>query len=369
MIDAERRDRWMQALVVAATVVCWMLIVVGAGWLISRVPRAVVVLIISVVIAFALTPAVGLLHRWMPRLVAILVTYLVLAVVVVGFVALLAANVARQVADVTANLPAIVAQLQALLPAASGLLGTFGVTDQMLSQLQSQIVSSLEAAGKSLAGGLVEAAGTIATTVIDALLILILSVYLTANGPAIGGYLRARAPFQRRRVAELTDIVDQVVGGYIRGQFALSALVGLLVGVGMALLGVRYALFLGVIAFFMEFVPVLGVLVSGALCVAVALLTGPITALLVLGYFVLVHVIEGDVVGPRIMGSAVGIHPAVAMVALLVGSEAFGIVGALFAAPVAGLLQAVAVSLLREYRHHQAELRVPQSAIGAEAET
>jgi len=89
----------------------------------------------------------------------------------------------------------------------------------------------------------------------------------------------------------------------------------------------------------MEFIPVLGVFVSGFASVVVAPFHGWPRALLVLGYFVLVHIVEGDVVGPRIMGKAVGIHPAtglVALVALVAGTELFGVWGALFAAHHSG---------------------------------
>jgi predicted PurR-regulated permease PerM len=71
---------------------------------------------------------------------------------------------------------------------------------------------------------------------------------------------------------------------------------------------------------------------------------------IVLAYFALVHVIEGDVVGPRIMGRAVGIHPATGLIALVAGTEVFGVWGALFAAPIAGLLQSVAVAAWIEFR-------------------
>jgi AI-2E family transporter len=84
--------------------------------------------------------------------------------------------------------------------------------------------------------------------------------------------------------------------------------------------------------------------------VIVALFSGWLTAILVVIYFAVVHVIEGDVVGPRIMGRAVGIHPGVAIVALVAGSELFGIWGALFGAPLAGLLQAIVVVIFREIR-------------------
>jgi predicted PurR-regulated permease PerM len=201
-------------------------------------------------------------------------------------------------------------------------------------------------------------------TLIDLILILILSVYLTANGPKISQRLRRETPgAQRWRTTLLLAIVNQVVGGYIRGTLTMALLIGVLVGGGMLVLQVPYAILLGVLAFFMEFIPIVGVLVSGAVCTLVALFQGWVLALIVLAYFVVVHVIEGDVVGPRVMGKAVGIHPATALVALVAGSELFGIWGALFGAPLAGLLQAVGTSIWRELRGKN-----PQTVLHAVAE-
>jgi predicted PurR-regulated permease PerM len=100
----------------------------------------------------------------------------------------------------------------------------------------------------------------------------------------------------------------------------------------------------------MEFIPVLGVFVAGTASVLVALFIGWERALLVLGYFTVVHIIEADIVGPRIMGRAVGIHPATGLIALFAGTELFGIWGALFAAPLAGLLQAIGTATWLELR-------------------
>lgn len=69
-----------------------------------------------------------------------------------------------------------------------------------------------------------------------------------------------------------------------------------------------------------------------------------------LAYFVVVHVIEGDVVGPRIVGKAIGLHPVISLAALIAGAELFGIWGALFASPVAGVLQALLIALWSEWR-------------------
>jgi predicted PurR-regulated permease PerM len=146
-----------------------------------------------------------------------------------------------------------------------------------------------------------------------------------------------------------------VVGGYRRGTQTQAQLIGVLVGAGMLALQVPYAVLLGVLAFFMEFIPIIGVLISGTVSVVIALFHSWQLALAVAVYFVIVHVIEGDVVGPRIMGKAVGIHPATALVALIAGSELFGFWGTLFGAPLAGLLQAIIVATWREVRGGDAQ--------------
>jgi predicted PurR-regulated permease PerM len=148
----------------------------------------------------------------------------------------------------------------------------------------------------------------------------------------------------------------------------LALLIGVLVGAGLAVLGVPYAVLLGVLAFFMEFVPVLGVFISGAAALLIAIIDfrEVLKPLIVLAYFVFVHIIEGDVVGPRIMGKAVGIHPATGLIALVAGTEVWGIWGALFAAPIAGLLQAILVAAWIEWRG--GEPHEVLKAVAAEAE-
>jgi predicted PurR-regulated permease PerM len=82
----------------------------------------------------------------------------------------------------------------------------------------------------------------------------------------------------------------------------------------------------------------------------------------VLGYFLLVHILEGYIIGPRIIGRALGLHPVVAILALVAGTELFGIWGALFAAPVAGLLLAVLLGLWKAWHRTQPETFLPPEA-------
>jgi predicted PurR-regulated permease PerM len=156
---------------------------------------------------------------------------------------------------------------------------------------------------------------------------------------------------QQEKISFLLDTLQCVVGGYIRGQVLLCGLIGLLVGIGMQVIGVPFALLLGVMAFLLAFIPVLGTLVSGAFCILLALTKGGwLLAVIVLVYFLVVHIIEGDVVGPRIVGKTIGLHPIVSLAALIAGAELFGIAGALLASPVAGVLQALLIAIWIEWR-------------------
>jgi predicted PurR-regulated permease PerM len=160
---------------------------------------------------------------------------------------------------------------------------------------------------------------------------------------------------QRAHINTFLDIMKHVIGGYIRGQLLLATTIALLTGIGMAILGVPYALLLGVLAFILEFIPMVGAILTGVISVAVALTQGWLTALLVLGYVVFLQALEGQILAPRMLGGSIGLHPIVSVLALLAGSELFGITGALFAAPVAGVLQALLVALWTGWQTNQPE--------------
>ena len=129
----------------------------------------------------------------------------------------------------------------------------------------------------------------------------------------------------------------------------------------MAIFQVPHPILLGELAFLLAFVPVLGTFISAAACILLSFaatnswiinLTHQswVLAVVVLVYFLGVHAIESHIVGPRVVGQAVGLHPIISIAALIAGAELFGILGALFVAPVVGIIQTIIVSLWREWR-------------------
>lgn len=339
---------WIRRVGLPLAILAWTGVALLILWLAGHVIQALLLLTFAALLAYALAPAVKLLERVMPRFLAILLVYLVVLGALSALLYLIVSTAISQVISLSDYVRFL------LTPGKSGqitpleqTLLSLGLSETQITAARNQVVTSIE----GFAGSVVPLLTGLVGAILDVILVAVISIYLLAGGSRVSDWLRRNMPDQQQgRMKLLLDTVQRVVGGYIRGQLLLCGLIGLLVGVGMQVIGVPYALLLGVLAFILEFIPVLGTLVSGAICVLLALTRGWIIALIVLVYFVVVHVIEGDVVGPRIVGKAIGLHPVVSLAALIAGAELFGITGALFASPVAGVLQALLIAIWTEWR-------------------
>jgi predicted PurR-regulated permease PerM len=338
---------WLRALLLPLIVLAWLALMVLVIWVLSHFTRTILIVTLAVVLAFAFTPLANLFSRWVPKAVAIGLAYALGLLAVVSFGAYVSATAIAQITTLITNLPGYTKEAQALQPQLEALLTPFGLQPGWLSDLAGQGIGQVQSLAGAVASDIIPRLVEFFGALVDVVLMLILSIYFCASGARVARWLKNETPDHARpRARAFVAVTNRVVGGYIRGVLILAVLIGLMVGVGLAVLGVPYAVLLGVLAFFMEFIPVLGVFISGAAAVLVtaAAYRDLLHPLIVLGYFVLVHIVEGDVIGPRIMGRAVGIHPATGLIALVAGTEVFGIWGALFAAPLAGLVQAIIVA-------------------------
>lgn len=356
----DRRTRWARRRDVPFAILGWIGVVAVVLWCAGHIVRSLLLLVIAALLAYALAPAVHFLRRFMPRFLAVLIVYLVVFVGLGLILYLITSTAVRQTVELARAIP------HYITPGTSGspspleqTLGRFGITPTQIDAARQQIVSRIEGA----AGSVIPILRGIFNAALDTILIAVISIYMMLDGERIAIWLRRNAP-DTLRINFLLDTLQRVVGGYIRGQVLLSVLIGVLVWIGMTLFQLPYAVFLGVLAFIMAFIPIIGTFISGAICVLIALTHGWPIALGVLAYFIGVHIFEGDVVGPRIVGEAVGLHPIVSLFALTAGAELFGIWGALFASPVAGVIQALIVAFWIEWRKTH-----PEQFVHAEEQT
>jgi predicted PurR-regulated permease PerM len=347
------RCRWVRWRDVTLTLFLWVVLAVAGLWVGVYLLRPLLIVALAALLAYAVSPTVRLLARIVPLPAAIVLVYLVLVSLAGGIGYLFVTNATTELATLTDQITRLLSSPHAGDPTPlAQQLAQLGLSQQQIQDLSQRAAEQLQHAAENAIPLLGGAVTGLFAAILDAVLVLVLSLYFVVAGPRIVSWLGQSAPIlQRARVAGSVAAVQRVLGGYLRGQLILSTLIGALVGGGMYFLQVPYAVLLGLLAFLLEFIPTLGTLLSGVICVLVALTQGWVLALIVLGYFVLIHVLEGYVVAPRVLAKAVGLHPAVSIIALLVGAELLGIWGALFAAPVAGLVQVLLTSLWQGWRH------------------
>ncbi len=364
---SDNAAKWARRRDIPIAILAWIVLGMLIFWALGHVARSIIVFAIAALLAYALAPGVKLLERVVPRVVAIIIVYLVIWGALGLLLYFIINTTIGQVISLAANVRLLVTQ-GATGPLA-GLLETlrrFGISQSQLNGVFQQIVNQAE----GVVGSAVPLITSIFGFIFDMIIVAVLSIYLLVDGSRVIQWLRTNTPLlQRERTLITLDTFERVIGGYIRGQLLLSTLVGVLVGAGMALFQVPYAVLLGVMAFVLEFVPILGTITSGVICVLLALTKGWLIALLVLAYFVGVHILEGDVLGPRIVGKAVGVHPAVSLIALIAGGELFGIWGAIFASPIAGLVQAILTAFWKQWRKTHPDQFPTGEAKTTEAET
>jgi predicted PurR-regulated permease PerM len=355
--------KWIRRVAIPLTTLAWIGLVAVILWAASHIGRSLILLAIAALLGVALAPAVKIVTRVMPRILAILVIYLVVFAILGLICYFLIRTVILELVSLKGEVTFLLHPTSGSPPTPLELtLQSLGIDQAQIQQARQLIVNHLA----NLANDAIPLVRGIFDFVLDFIVVAILSIYLLLDGARIIRWLRGNLPLPQR-THSLLDILERVVGGYIRGQLTLSFLIGLLVGFGMAILRVPHPILLGELAFFMAFIPVLGTFITATACVLLALTPNQswvislthqswVLAIIVLVYFLAVHSFESHIVGPRIVGHSVGLHPIIAISAVIAGVELFGILGALFVAPVVGVIQAVIISFWREWHLTHPEL-------------
>ena len=344
---------WTRRLIILLTILASIAVAAVLVWGASYITTAILIFIVASLIAYAIIPVVDLFQRVMPRSLAIVAVY----VIVLGLLGLIIYFIIK---TMVVQLSSLAQSIAVLLQSGKNgqdsplvrILKDIGISSSQINNLGSQISTDLTNFAGTLAGGILPIITGVASTLVNMLLTVVISIYLLVDGSRAIGWLRNKTPIsQRGNINSFFTSLQHVVGGYIRGQVTLCLIIGTIVGAGMAVLGLSsYAILLGVLSFVTEFIPVLGTIICGVVAILLALTQGWLTAILVLAYFILVHIFEGYILAPRLIGKAVGLHPVVSLLALTIGGELFGVWGAIFASPLAGLLQAFAVIFWINYR-------------------
>jgi len=361
--------RWNRDTKFLVTVIA-LLVIVALAYLARNV---IPLIALAAVIAYILQPAVGWLERHrLPRGLGTALCLLLLIVLLALLPVLLTpptVNGVRSIIDVLIQLPEELDQWTTDIIERQPTISLGGVTLDLAATLEEMQSSAEEAmsqfrlpslsalleytlTGLRTAGGIVETAAGIASSVVSAafstLLLAVLIFFLTKDGRRAGSWLQQMIlPEYQPEMIELGRRLDLVWKSFFRGQLLLALVVGAIVFVATSLLGLPGALVLGILAGVLEVIPNLGPVLALIPAVLVALVQGSNTlpvsnlvfALIVVGVYVLIQQIENNFLVPRIMGQSLNLHPLFVLVGVVVGASFAGVLGAFLAAPVLASLK------------------------------
>ncbi|MDQ6711626.1 MAG: AI-2E family transporter [Candidatus Dormibacteraeota bacterium] len=334
-----------------------------SDYLVGHLFNVLLLFVFAAIIALLLTPVIDRMEM-LPlfkgrRVIAVLLIYIVIIGLIAGVIVLVTPALIGQ----AKQLPALESRALALIQYLQDTIDSVGIPLKL--RLPSGAAGISSAVLGSVLGILTGTLGTL----INALLVLVISIYLLAEGRQLIASMR-KLFVGHEDVYDFTLLaVGTTFSQYARGQLLMSFVMGTYTGLAMTVIGVPYAVVLGILTFFLEFLPLIGAPVGMGLAVLIALVfKGPFIGLLALLAALGGHAIEAYILGPRVMGSATRVHPLVAMAALLIGAELGGILGALFAVPIAGLLNVLLGAFYRARRGEDTPLSAsPSGEVHAEA--
>ncbi len=353
-LKADRMGAWRRLLIISWALVGLSLIVVGVFWALGRVAGALTPFILALVVVFLLRKPVARLEALgMKRSPAVGVCYLlsVAALTVVGL--FIVPPIAAEVSDFVNDFPRYYDAAYDLW----GVVETEYLTIELPEWVRNTAESSRESLvswgtelSRNLARGVVSVGGQVFGFFVNVFLALALAFFVLRDLPTLKSELVSLPG--RDKQEEMLGILGEmttVLEGFIRGQAIIATTVGTLTGLSLWALGVPYALVIGLIAGLTNLIPYLGPIVGGTIAAISAAFVSPQLVLWTLVVVVIIQQAESTFLQPRVMSDQVHMHPALVILSLLIGATLFGLIGMLFAVPVAAVLKVLFVHYFEKW--------------------
>jgi predicted PurR-regulated permease PerM len=322
----------------AYTVIGLVFALLVGGYFAYRTTGAILAFLLTILLSIILSAPVNYLARrgW-PRTWGVLAVIAALAAMLWLFGLALVPAVETQSREFAEAFPALLEEALAL---ANRLQSFFGLGTQIGLDPE-----SLPSVGREfLTGSTVSTAAgvglTAATVVSLAVVVFISTIYLVIRPePWVNGFVSLFPAGWRQRTREVLQILYQTVQRWFLGQLAAMTFIAVFWAISLSLIGVPFALLLGIFSGLISFIPYLGALISVVLPVLLALISDPFSAVWVILAFIIIQQIEGNLLQPIVMSRAVDLHPALVIFAILVMGTLFGLIGVFLAVPLVAVVQ------------------------------
>ena len=324
----------------------WLIAVALTGWLLYLLAPVLTPFVAAALLAYIGDPLADRLQRFkLPRTLAVVAVFLLTFTVLALLVLLVDPLIQTQVSALLAALPGLLEQVeQVWLPSVSGWLNIETGDDVGLSAFLANYCEMAGTWGAKVLVSVSKSGGAVAAAVLSLFLVPILTFYLLRDWDTIMTHLGALIPSpQREMVVKLAHDTDEVLGAFLRGQLLVMLALSVIYSVGLGLVGLKFAIAIGVVSGLVSFVPYLGFVFGiGLAALTVALEPNPFWLMIgVIATFTIAQLLEGSILTPKLVGDRIGLHPVLIIFAIAAGGQLFGFFGILLALPAAAVLSVV----------------------------
>lgn len=309
-------------IVISIKTILILLLAVLAVYVLYKLGPVIGILLIATLLVISMESAVKyfmkltLFNKPLSRSASVIISYVILILILLGVVTFVVPSVVSETQNLVTNFSSILQTLN--IP------GNLGIT-----------LSDLIPQASKVSEGVLSATLSVFSNVATFLSVLIISIYMSLDWINIKKNFVGIFPDNMEDTVEHTfEEIEKSVGAWVRGELLLMLVIGVGSLIGLAILGIKYFVALSLVSGITEAIPMIGPIIAGIFAGIVGFAQSPIKGVGVIILFVLLHQLENNLLVPKVMEKVSGFRPLVILLALLIGTQFFGIVGAILAVPV-----------------------------------
>ena len=316
--------------------------------LVSIARHVLVWILIAVFLALAINPLVEVLERrGLRRGVAASVALVIVLLGVAGVAALFVPTLVDNVNKFANAVPGYIDDVTK----GRGRFGFLETKYHVVEKVREQINNGGAKRLLGLSGAAVSITKGVVNIVLGTITIVFLTFFMLVEGPVwVERFYSLLSPESQPRWRAVGRDIYRQIGGYVTGNLAISLIAGTLTTIVLLILGVPYAVALGLIVAVLDLIPLAGATIAAIIIGVVAFLHSIVAGIVVVVFFIVYQQVENHVLQPLVYGRTVQLSPLTVLISILIGAELAGIIGALGAIPVAGSIQVV-INDWRAHRH------------------
>lgn len=300
-------------------------------------------IIISVVLYYILRPLRQFLEKRIPRIISILIIFLIIYICISFVIIFIWPYISQQIAEFSATPKEKIKELENKTVDFMNLFNIFSISHE---QLRETLIYYFRQVITYITNNLVFTISSIAKIASYFIITPFLLYYFLKDDTILSQEIINLSPKGYKRSAKsIVEDIDEILSVYISGQVLIALIVGVLILIGYLIIGLNYAFLLGLIAFIFNLIPFCGPFISTIPALLIGLADSPLMAIKVLAVVLLVHLLDLNLISPRIVGQRLNIHPVTVILLLVASLTVFGLLSLFIITP----LYAVIKVLVRDY--------------------